>query len=268
LLSKAYDLVLKLPRFRGRGRIDSLLRNLLAPKASTIVHGLRMELDPQEWSQVDLRATGRLEPCTTALFDRLLRTGATYVDVGAHVGYHTLVARHLVGEGGRLIAIDPQPYNCDRLLTNAELNSFHNITVMAAAVGRTDGFVSLKNQSRNDRARLTLAGSGVNDGPLSFVVPTISLLSLFKMHELECVDLLKIDVEGLELDVLQGAGDALASVRNIVLEILPDRRAETADAIDQLLRGFGFRLFDVQGGQWHPGRPCIENNVWASCSTR
>src|ERR1700732_4899789 len=111
MLDKAYDLVLRLPKFRGKAKLASLCGSMLRPKASRIIHDMRMELDPDEWLQVDLRTFGRLEPETTALFERILKQGDTYVDVGAHVGYHVLVARHCVGPGGRLYAIDPQPYN-------------------------------------------------------------------------------------------------------------------------------------------------------------
>ena len=72
-----------------------------------------------------------------------------------------------------------------------------------------DGFIALKNQSRQDKARLTLAGPGVNDGALTFVVPNITLRWLIETYKLRPVDLLRVDVEGFELEVLNGAGDAI-----------------------------------------------------------
>jgi FkbM family methyltransferase len=263
VLNGVYDFVLRLPDFKGKTRIASFCRSLLKPKVSRIIHGLAMELDSQEWLQIDLRAVGYLEPRTSALFERILQTGDTYVDVGAHVGYHCLLARHLVGEKGRIFAIDPQPYNCAKVLTNAELNGFANISVVTAAAGELDKFVSLKNQARTDKARLALSRPGVNDGMLTFTVPMISLAWLFKSYQLHQVDLLKIDVEGYELEVLRGAHEAILTVRNIVLEILPNEEPDEALAVARLLRESGFQLFDVDGADWEPGRECIENNVWA-----
>ena len=204
MLNQGYDFILRLPGFKGNAKIEAMFRALLKPHISTIHHDIRMELDPEEWLQVDLRASGRLEPRTTALFERILRPGGTYVDVGAHVGYHSLVAARLVGEGGRIFSIDPQPYNCAKILANAELHGFTNITVVAAAVGEADGFTSLKNQSRQDKARLTLAGPSVNDGALTFVVPRITLRWLIETYTLRPLNLLKIDVEGFELEVGSG----------------------------------------------------------------
>src|SRR5438445_13638437 len=130
VLETAYNFVLQLPAFRGKGRIESYLRQRLRPSPCRISGGLTMELDPEESIQIELRTLGRLEPATTALFDCLLKPADSFVDVGAHVGYHTLCARRVLGERGRIFAIDPQPYNCQKILINAELNGFTNITVV------------------------------------------------------------------------------------------------------------------------------------------
>jgi FkbM family methyltransferase len=263
VLNQSYDFLLKLPRFKGKSKVEAMFRAFLKPHVSTLHRDIRMELDPEEWLQIDLRASGRLEPRTTALFERILRPGDCFVDVGAHVGYHALLAARLVGASGRIFAIDPQPYNCAKILTNAELNGFANITVIAAAVDEADGFIALKNQPRQDKARLTLAGSGVNDGALAFVVPKITLRWLIETYQLRPMNLLKVDVEGFELEVLNGAGDAMRAIENIVFEILPGEHADRTRAIERLLRDRGFQMFDVDGIPWQRGQTCIENNVWA-----
>jgi FkbM family methyltransferase len=263
VLDQGYDFILKLPGFKGKAKIEAMFRALLKPHISTVHHDIRMELDPEEWLQTDLRAFGRLEPRTTGLFERILRPGDAYVDVGAHVGYHSLVAARLVGAGGRIFSIDPQPYNCAKILTNAELNGFTNITVVAAAVDQAGGFTSLKNQTRQDKARLTLAGPGVNDGALTFVVPRITLRWLIETYMLRPVNLLKIDVEGFELEALKGAGDAIRTIENIVFEVLPGEDADKTRAIERMLKDFGFQTFDVDGAPWRPGQVSTENNVWA-----
>jgi FkbM family methyltransferase len=263
VLNQSYDFILRLPAFKGKAKIAAMVRALLKPHISTVHHDIRMELDPDEWLQIGLRASGRMEPRTIALFERILQPGDVYVDVGAHVGYHSLVAARLVGAGGRIFSIDPQPYNCAKILSNAKLNGFTNITVVAAAVDEADGFTSLKNQSRHDKARLTLGGPGVNDDELVFVVPRITLRWLIETYGLRPVNLLKIDVEGFELEVLKGAGDAMRAIENIVFEVLPGEDAEKTPAIERTLRDCGFQMFDVDGAPWRPGQASTENNVWA-----
>jgi ubiquinone/menaquinone biosynthesis C-methylase UbiE len=109
ILERTYEYILKLPNFRGKARIDEALRHFLRPKASRIIHDIAMELDPEEWLQIDLRKFGRLEPRTTAAFERILKHGGICVDVGAHIGYHAMLACHLVGTNGQVFAIDPSP---------------------------------------------------------------------------------------------------------------------------------------------------------------
>ena len=87
-----------------------------------------------------------------------MRPGDTYVAIGWPLSAtNDLFEARLVGASGRIFAIDPQPYNCAKLLTNADLNGFTNIVVVAAAVGEAEGFASLQNQARHDKSRLTLA---------------------------------------------------------------------------------------------------------------
>ena len=83
IMERTYEYILKLPNFRGKARIDEALRHFLRPKASRIIHDIAMELDPEEWLQIDLRKFGRLEPKTTAAFERILKHGGICVDVGA-----------------------------------------------------------------------------------------------------------------------------------------------------------------------------------------
>src|SRR5262245_30307870 len=113
-----------------RGRLRGLLaRRLRGLFEAQVLPGIRMDLDPWEWSQQQLRRGAAVEPRTRALFARILRPGDTYLDVGAHVGLHTLVAGRLVGPGGRVIAVEPQPYNCAKVLTNWSINGMAHVIV-------------------------------------------------------------------------------------------------------------------------------------------
>lgn len=263
VLNRFYDWLQRLPSLKGKAKMLSSLRGFLPPYVCETRYGFRMELDADEWPQVDLRAARCLEPRTSALFERLLRPGGICIDVGAHVGYHSLLARRLVGASGRVYAIEPQPHNCARFLRNAELNGFDNVVLIAAAAGASQGWTALKTQSQSDRSRLTLAGPGINDGTQTFFAPTITLDWLFKTHNISRADVLKVDVEGFELEVLSGARQSLATVDNLIVEVLPGAQGEPGHAVAQALQAGGFQLFDVEGAPWEAAQPCIENNVWA-----
>src|SRR4051812_9900321 len=122
-LYSAYRSILRLPSFKGKERVAAVFRSALQP-AKQCVDGFWMQLDPVEWMQIELIKGSPAEPKTCALYSKLLSTGGTFIDVGAHVGFHSMTARRLVGKTGLVIAIDPQPYNCDRMLTNFGANGF------------------------------------------------------------------------------------------------------------------------------------------------
>ena len=142
-----YQWVLRLPKFRGVWRIQEALRRLLFPRLlAPVDYGLRIEIDPWEWIPIEILKNGHTEPETLRLFGEILRAGDVYYDVGAHIGFHALVARHFVGPMGKVVALEPQPYNCARILRNAAINDFHNIFVVVGAVGDSAGSVVLHDQ--------------------------------------------------------------------------------------------------------------------------
>lgn len=263
MLSRVYRAALHLPRYLGHYRITTLLRRLMLPGVSVVDHGCLMQLDPQEWAQISILTDGGLEPRTSALFRKILRPGDTYVDVGAHVGYHALLARQAVGATGRVLALEPQPYNCNKILINAALNGFSNITTIIGAAGDRDGVVLLRDQAPFDKARLTLRGTGMHDQGVGFEVPLWTLDTLVRRHKIGKIRLLKIDVEGYELAVLKGALPILADTENVIFEeAMGDDMSETSAGIRELLLREGFTLVGVNGEPWDGGST-PENNVWA-----
>lgn len=264
MIRALYKALLRGPRFRGRHRIENALRALLMPPVDAI-DGLRMELDPQEWLQIEMMAGRPTEPATTALFRRLLQPGDTYIDVGAHVGFHALAAAQCVGPTGKVIAVEPQPYNCAKLLINSQINDLPQIIVTMSAAGDADGMIVLHDQKRNDKARLSVVpGAGISDVATRFEVPIQKVDSLHARHAPGPVKLLKIDVEGYEREVLAGAAATLSETQNLVFECLPDSSPQMVEELVATLTRAGFTLRQVDGSPWTPGGPAIEHNVWAS----
>ena len=261
-----YRSFLRLPAFKGKPMMDRLLKAAwYAPRPSRLANGLAMWLDPMEWTQAELLAKGVIEPLTTALMRRLLGDGATYVDVGAHVGFHTLTARQCVGAGGRVVAVEPQPYNCERILHNWQLNGFENLDLFVAAAGARSGMVALRQQAATDKARLSLALEGVNDQPQRYHVAMVAVDDVVRDLGIERIDLVKIDVEGYESQVIEGMRNTLARASHLVFEMLPAGAGGAAGR--ELLEGLRAAGFDARTvtGEWLSGLDAIqENNVWCT----
>jgi FkbM family methyltransferase len=263
-----YRGLLRLPNFKGRGRLERWMRQLFFnPKPTVLRHGLKMELDPMEWVQIELLQHGELEASLRSVLEQELRPGDTFVDVGSHVGFYSLLACHLVGKTGRVIAIDPQPYNANRLLRNAELNGFANLEVHVAAVGDNEGFVTLPNQWQTDKARLSLASEHVNDVVQKFVVPLRRLDNMLRVCRIDRVRLMKLDVIGYELEVIRGLGTELGRIEHLLVEILDPGTAH-AEELLELLRKANYSLLTLSRQPWRPGQMLPDNNLFATSSSQ
>lgn len=189
------------------------------------------------------------EPRTTSWFD--VKSGEVVVDVGSHVGRYSLIAAKC---GSRVVSIEPDPSNFAMLESNIRLNKFSNITPLQLALSDSPG-----------RRRFFLAGGG-DSGTSSLEqdwfwrldagvkrreveVQCETLDRLISSLGMDRIDWLKIDVEGHEISVLQGASATLSRTRKLILEVAEGNEARCQEIVGSA----GFRLVDVDGGQKEQG---------------
>jgi FkbM family methyltransferase len=130
-----------------------------------------------------------------------IRYGDVFYDVGANVGFYTLLASRGVGTGGTVIAFEPLPRNLSYLLEHLELNEVENVRVLATAVSETDGFQPFESGAGPCQAKLGQQAS--------LHVSKTSLDELVFERDLPPPDVLKIDIEGGEYSMLKGATKVL-----------------------------------------------------------
>ena len=138
------------PFERGRWRIGNLAYRLidggrsadLQPAVQTR-HGFAMNLDLAEFVDRTIFCTGEWEPRETALISELLKPGDTFVDVGANIGYFTLLASRLVGATGKVIGIEANPRTFKLLEANVALNHCANVDLRHVAAGEAPGFATM-----------------------------------------------------------------------------------------------------------------------------
>lgn len=178
-----------------------------------------------------------------ALFNSLLKPGAIALDVGAHIGPHTLVLADRVGPEGAVLAFEPQRVLFQMLCANLALNNRTNVYPYHAAVGAREDTIfvpQLDYTVENNFAGMALGGYQQGE--------KVRLLTIDGL-ELQRCDFMKVDVEGMELEVLKGAQKTIARFRPALY--VENDREEKAAALVRYIRSLDYDLY------WH--RPPLFN---------
>jgi len=174
---------------------------------------------------------GTYEAEQTALFDRLVGPGDVVFDVGAAMGYYTLLAAKSVGRQGRVIAFEPEPKNMAFLRQHVAANRLKNVSAHQSAVGDHQGTAHF------GRGRGSGTGRVVDGGEL---VVSMGRLDDIVEEQGESPTHIKIDVEGLELQVLRGSQATLARSRPTIF--LSTHGPEVHEACCQFLNEMDYVL--------------------------
>lgn len=179
---------------------------------------------------------GTTEPLVQQELVAMCEPGATVYDVGANVGFFTILAARFVGEQGRVVAFEPIPPFADALRHNIGLNDFTNVTVLQTAVGRSRGQAEFMIGDVPGGSRL--AGSAGTWGATAHVTVDVAVVDeLLAEDDLPAPAVVKMDIEGAEVEALAGMRETLRRHRPVLLiethgrqrEVLEILRAEDYD---------------------------------------
>jgi FkbM family methyltransferase len=176
---------------------------------TALVFGKRMYLD--EHDGLELSLNGMYEPMETETIRKIVKRGDSVLDVGAHIGYYSLILSDLVGKEGRVFAFEPDSKNFALLKKNVEINDLQNVTIVNKAVSDKSGSLLLYNGGGNSQ-NPTVG----NNGGESTKVPCVSIDSYFDEDHRK-IDFVKMDIEGSELFVLKGMEQLLQKNPHIKL---------------------------------------------------
>ncbi len=169
------------------------------------------------------------------LFANLIRSNSVVFDIGAHVGFYTLLASELVGPKGKVIAFEPLPKNICYLREHIRLNKSNNVTVLEAAVAELNNVTFFEEGSNGYKGNLS------SNGRLK--VKTVSLDDLISKREIPPPDYMKIDVEGSELLVLSGAKSLLTNYYPTIF--LSTHGTDVHQQCCMLLKSIGYELQSI-----------------------
>lgn len=196
----------------------------------------------EDYIKKDLRKGQSWEPHLTSLIKKYVKPGSVAVDVGAHIGTHTLELSKAVGEQGKVYAFEPQSKIFRELVMNMELNRAKNVEFFRVALASSSGRVELGHLDPTNEGGAMVGVPGTGQYVTQLPLDAIDLTN---------VSLIKIDVEGLELDVLKGALNTIRKNRPVLLieilgGLLPEKgtdkeKQELSERI-QFIEGLGYRV--------------------------
>jgi len=180
---------------------------------------------------------GEFSEGEVALFRQLLRVGDLIVEAGANFGAHTVAMAQMVGAQGRIIAFEPQRLVFQAMVANVALNSLANVVPVQAGLGAYHGSINVP--VLNPENSHNFGGLNICNHSTGEEVPVRTIDSL----DLNRCRLIKVDVEGMECDVLEGARNTIGRLKPVLY--VENDRTEHSQRLIALIQSFGYRLW------WH-----------------
>ncbi len=191
---------------------------------------------------------GKFESPVVKVLKEFIKPGMSVVDLGAHIGYMTLIMADLVGENGKVYAFEPNPKNFELLKLNSSLNNYKNIILINKAVSNKTGQDVLKMDYLNSGAHSLNSLNVPNFKGDEVCIDTVSLDDYFNGKN---IDFIKMDVQGWEGQVLRGAKSVLKRRGILILmEFWPQAIQNTSINPAEVLRdlvnkyNFDIRIID------------------------
>jgi len=246
-----------LPRFRLQAHLASLFGRSV--KISVLGKMLNMDLRDGALSST-LYANGVWEPEETSFVDKTLQPGMVFVDVGANIGYYTIIASELVGPSGRVFAFEPDPGNFVFLQKNIDANDCANVVASQKAVAASSQSLRLYRSENNfgDHRIYEPKDESLYKQKrkrLAIDIDAISLDDYFTLNSTH-VDFLKMDIQGAEYEAFIGMRKLLAQNPDITIltEFWPKGLGQAGVSAEVFLdevRSSGFKIYLLDHGKSH-----------------
>lgn len=262
ILRKLIRSLFRYPKFKGRYHVVNLFKPLFRlphdPILIELEDNIRIEIDPRKDKGVEsaLFYTGVYEVGTLEFLKKHLAEGNTYIDVGSNIGLMAITASKCVGEKGVVLAIEPNPETREILSRNIAHNELSNISILDKAIGSQAGTAIIYPNWNINRGGASLINRSTDQSGTPVEVCTLDeVVSQMNLAP----DVIKIDVEGFELEVLKGAKSLLTQTNPpiIILEISQERKTvggNGEELIDFLLNLNQYDFFIGKEGKESTGK--------------
>lgn len=224
--------------------ISSVFTRLLRHRDMTIVGGLAAGARINLGGSYLRYLTGDAEPVVQQTLEQTLGPGQVVYDVGSNIGFFTIICSKLVGPQGRVYAFEPMPQNAATLRRNVALNGLENVVVVERAAASSTGTAELMISSWSAFHALAVDGVDPPHGSRSRItVETVTLDDFVAAGDIRSPDLVKIDVEGAELQVIKGMSEMILATKPLLLCELHGTNSEYLRMLDSL--GYDVQALDA-----------------------
>lgn len=189
--------------------------------------GARLYADTSDHVAKSIVMRGDYEAEVQAAIESHLSRGDMAIDVGAHIGHHTVTMRQCTGRSGLVWLFEPNPRNVNYIRRTLRKNQWDNIELFPVALsdGDSSEHLVVTDSGNTGTAKLKSINS-IDSNTASradgYVIETQKLSSMLESSEIDTVDLLKIDVEGGEVYIIADLADHLQDIKTIILEVHTD----------------------------------------------
>lgn len=198
-------------------RIIKLQRLDVSKENQVITNGCKLSLIPNDKGiSEELLLFNTHEPLNTQALSHEIKEGMTCLDIGGNIGYYATLESKLVGKEGRVIAIEPSPLNFRYLKKNMSLQENTNYTVHNFACGNETGEVNFLLSKKSNLSKVISDGEEIPPDCEIIKIPLKKIDSFLEEEGNPKIDMLRMDVEGYEMMVLEGAHNCLVNYKPII----------------------------------------------------
>ncbi|NJO90457.1 MAG: FkbM family methyltransferase [Chloroflexia bacterium] len=247
-------------KFKGSGRINKYVNKILLSKVKTPITikldlGIRLRIEPYLDNVIDTRLmlNGVYERGTIYFMQNFLSKNDIFIDAGANIGLMTCYASKLVGDKGTVHSFEPHPKTFEKLTENCLLNKCKNTTILNYGLGSSIEYKEIYNlpQIRGAASFVRKGGMVLENNDKQKIIDLDSYLVNIKHPSIK---MLKVDVEGWELEVLKGAKKLLSGNEApiIIIEYStthPPYKGELTDIYNFILDVNNYSIFKFENGK-------------------
>lgn len=259
----------KLPQHPSKLRVFRHLAHLLFSTGIPVLGPAqtRLLVDADDWLTHQIICEGSYEPKSLALAMRLMDGGGTFLDVGSNIGFYTCTVGMLPGVD--CVSVEPFAKVFMALRRNIARNSRINVKAFNVALSSSNSLQEIESPDANNLGKTRITSGASHPGCDSYYVSAVTLEDLLARAGTHEVKLLKIDVEGYEMEVFRGLDwSGRFRPRNIIVELndLGLRNNQTKEDYLKFFDIYGYDLYTVEGVPYNMEDELPESNVW--CRSR